>query len=88
MAAEDYLSSQMGFRSANSEAALVLCAKKGLHGIAALLLTAEGCVLVALRARERVAGCTVCAAGLRQSVQGSWQVWAGTEGQLLVLLPG
>ena len=33
--------------------------------------TAEGCVLAALCARERVAGCTVCAAGLQQSVQGS-----------------
>ena len=41
ISAENYLSSQMGSRNANSETALMLCAKKGLHGTAALLLTAE-----------------------------------------------
>ena len=48
ISAENYLSSQMGFRNANSETALMLCAKKGLHGIAALLLTAESGLRVGL----------------------------------------
>ena len=53
VAAEDCPSSQMGSRSANSEQ--LLCCAEGLHGVAALLLTAEGCVLAALCARSELA---------------------------------
>ena len=50
---------QMGSRSANSETALMLCAE-GLRGVAALLLTAEGCVLAALCARSEGQAARVC----------------------------
>ena len=87
VAAEDCPSSQMGSRGANSETALVLC--RGTACTAALLLTAEGCVLAALCARERVIGCTyVCG---RLAADMCKVLVAGlcgkTERQLLLLLP-
>ena len=48
--------------------------------------TAEGCVLAALCARERGAGCTVCAAGLQQSVQGSRGRSARKDGKTALIL--
>lgn len=41
ISAEGYLPTQMGFRNANSETALMLCAKRNLHSIATLLLAGE-----------------------------------------------
>lgn len=57
ISAESYLPSQMGFRNADSETALMLCAKKNLSGIAALLLAAESGLRVGLSSsvpKERV----------------------------------
>ena len=71
MAAENYLSSQMGSRSANSETALMLCAE-GLRGVAALLLTqSRVCALAALCARSEGHGCTCVRQACSRHVQGS-----------------
>ena len=62
-----------------------LCCAEGLRGVAALLLTAEGCALAALCAGASWHDCAVCAAGCAGLAAG---VCGKMEGQLLLLLPG
>ena len=50
--------------------------------------TAGDCVLAALCARSERQAALCVRQSVQQSVQGSWQACAETEGQLLFLLPG